>query len=255
MSRDRGPVARTIAFSSDGLAFHAECVAAEHARAVVVLCHGIPGSAPREPEDGGYAALARTVAHAGFAAVWFDFRGVRSSPGDFSIAGWVRDLGAALDALGRDRAAVALPRIVAGSSAGGAVAIACAAGRDDVAAVATLAAPATFRFAGDAESSLARLRNAGLIRDPNFPADPDAWWREADEWAAERHVGSLGARPLLIVHGDADDVAPYHHAERLFAKAKPPKELARIPGAGHQLRRDERGVACLLDWLDRLPLP
>ncbi|MGH2831019.1 MAG: serine aminopeptidase domain-containing protein, partial [Actinomycetota bacterium] len=80
----------------------------------------------------------------------------------------------------------------------------------------------------------------------------DAWWREWEDLAAERHVAAIAPRPLLVAHGDADDVVPYQHAERLFSAAGSPKELARIPGGGHQLRRDARGVACLLDWLDRL---
>ncbi len=245
--------ARTITFECDGLRFEGELVSDAEPRAVVVLCHGIPGGGPRDPRDGGYADLARTVAGYGFAAFWFDFRGVRSSPGDFSIAGWARDLSAALDALATDRLAAGKPVVLAGSSAGGAVSIATAAFRPDVAAVATLAAPATYGFAGEApDRLLARLRNAGMIRDPNFPPDVATWAAELDAAAAERHITAVAPRPLLIVHGDADDVVPYEHAERLFAAAHPPKELARIPNGLHQLRRDERAVVCLMDWLNRV---
>jgi fermentation-respiration switch protein FrsA (DUF1100 family) len=39
--------------------------------------------------------------------------------------------------------------------------------------------------------------------------------------------------PLLIVHGDKDDVIPHSHAEKLFAKALEPKKLIIYPGKGH----------------------
>ena len=244
---------RALLVESDGLVLSAGIAVGPSPRAAVVLCHGIPGSSRRDPSDEGYAGLAEIVAARGYAAAWLDFRGVRDSSGDFSVAGWVRDLEAMLDALARDREAGALRRVVAGSSAGGAVAIAAAARRADIAAVAALATPASLRMlAGEPSAAIARLRNLGLIRDPAFPRDPDAWWAEIDDLSAERNVAALAPRPLLIAHGDADEVVPYAHAERLYSAAGSPKELARLPGARHQLRRDERGVACLLDWLDRV---
>lgn len=248
--------ARALLVESDDLTLTAGIVVGPEPRAAVILCHGIPGGRARDPNDQGYAGLAQDVAARGYAAVWFDFRGVRTSPGDFSLGGWARDLEAVVAAVKRDRVAGALPRVVAGSSAGGSVAIAVAARRDDIHAVATLAAPATLRLLSDEPgAAIARLRNLGMIRDPAFPRDPDAWWSEIDDLSALKHVAAVAPRPLLLIHGDADEIVPYAHAERLFAAARRPKELARLTGGGHQIRRDERGVACLLDWLDRLELP
>ena len=39
--------------------------------------------------------------------------------------------------------------------------------------------------------------------------------------------------PIMIVHGDQDEIVPYAMAERLYAAAPEPKRLHRIPGAGH----------------------
>lgn len=248
--------ARAMLVESDGLTLTAGIVAGPDPRAAVILCHGLPGPHPRPANDQGYAGLARDVADRGYVTAWFDFRGVRTSPGDFSLEGWARDLEAVITSVGRDRAGSGLPVVLAGSSAGGAVAIAVAARRPDVAAVAALAAPATLRLMSDSPGeALARLRNLGLIRDPAFPRDVTAWWDEIDHLAAIRHVPAVAPRPLLLIHGDADDIVPYAHAERLFAAASRPKELARLPGGGHQLRHDERAVECLVDWLDRLDLP
>lgn len=239
----------TLPFVSDDLEMSGELVVPDEPTAVVILCHGMPGITPPDPADPGYAGFARTLAGAGHAAFWFDFRGARSAPGDFSIGGWVTDLNAACEAV---RKRFALPLILCGSSAGGAVCVVAGAGRDDVAGVATLATPATWRFFGDGrDATLARLRNTGMIREPTFPRDLDAWWAESEDLTAERHVAGVGPTPLLIIHGEADDSVPYEHAERLFAAASAPKELARIPGGAHQLRRDARAVDCLLDWIGR----
>lgn len=246
--------ARAIGFRSDGGDLEGELVVPERPRAALVLCHGIPSGDADEPGDTRYAGLAREMAARGYAAMWFDFRGSHGAPGDFSMGGWCRDLLGALDALARNGSVADLPRVVVGSSLGGAAAIATAAYRPDVAAVAALAAPAQVTFAGlleDPRALLQRFRNAGIVRDPAFPPDLDAWAAEFAEAAAVRHVPRVAPRPLLLVHGDADAVVPYHHAERLFEAAREPKELVRIPAGEHRLRREPRALDALSDWLDR----
>lgn len=224
-------------------------------RAVVVLLHGIPGGGPPDPPELGYQGFAEMFRKRGYAALHFNFRGVRGSPGDFSLGGWAADLEAALDALGGVDAVSDLARVVVASSAGGSVALRVVAGRPDVAALATLAAPAGYEALGvDPEPALARFRNLGIIHDPAFPPDPAAWWGEFAEVEPERYAARISPRPLLIVHGEADDVVPYPHAERIFAAARDPKELVRIPGGGHQLRRDAVAVSAVMDWLDHLPI-
>jgi fermentation-respiration switch protein FrsA (DUF1100 family) len=39
--------------------------------------------------------------------------------------------------------------------------------------------------------------------------------------------------PLLILHGDSDEVVPLEQAKRLYAAANEPKQLYVIPGANH----------------------
>jgi fermentation-respiration switch protein FrsA (DUF1100 family) len=245
--------ARTLVIHSDDLDLEAEYVIPEKPRAAIVLCHGIPAGGPPDPNDRGYAGFARTLALRGFATLWFNFRGCRGAPGEFSIGGWCTDIEGALDAISTVDETANVPRALVGSSAGGMAAITVASRRSDVEFVAGLAAPASMTFAaldGDAHSIIQRLRNIGIIHDPAYPPDVDAWAAELRSNAAEETIGAISPRPLLLIHGDADDVVPYHHAERLFERAGAPKELVRIPLGRHQLRRDPRAIDALTDWLD-----
>jgi len=47
------------------------------------------------------------------------------------------------------------------------------------------------------------------------------------------HVGRIAPRPLLIIHGSADQITPVMHAYRLFETAGEPKELWIAEGAEH----------------------
>jgi fermentation-respiration switch protein FrsA (DUF1100 family) len=245
--------ARTLVIHSDDLDLEAEYIIPEKPRAALVLCHGIPAGGPPDPSDSGYAGFARALAARGFAALWFNFRGCRGAAGEFSIGGWCTDIEGALEAIATVEETARAPRVLVGSSAGGMAAITVASRRSDVELIATLAAPASMNFAGldgDVSGVLQRFRNIGIIHDPAYPPDPEAWSAELRTLAAEETISGISPRPLLLIHGDADDIVPYHHAERLFERGRPPKELVRIPMGHHQLRRDPRAVDALTDWLD-----
>lgn len=242
--------ARAMAIDSDGLQLEAEMVLSDDPRAIVVIAHGLSAGHVKDPQDTGYPGLARQIAETyGVAAMWVNLRGVRTSPGDFSIDGWVRDLSASVDAA--RAAAPGLPLVLLGSSAGGWVSLRVAAEHPGVDAVATLAGVATWDdLIASAPEAIAYLRNAGLIKDPAFPPDTAAWI-DAFRTPATDAVGKLAPRPLLLVHGDADPEVPPHHAESLFEAAGEPKEIVRLPGAGHQLRREPRAIEVFGEWLAR----
>jgi len=46
-----------------------------------------------------------------------------------------------------------------------------------------------------------------------------------------RWVGKISPRPILFIHGDYDQYLP--DFDDLYEAAKPPKELWRLPDAGH----------------------
>lgn len=249
---------RTIHFvaNSDGLRLPGATVVPEQPRAHVLLLHGTPSGRPQDPSDPdrGYPGLAEELAGYGFAASWVDLRGVRQAEGNFSIRGWEADVHAVLDELKTHDAVDSLPVVLVGASASGPTVLRVAAERSDVAAVATLAGVATWMdpgFIAEPETLILEFRSIGLIRDPNFPANTQLWFREFERDGVQV-IGKIAPRPVLIMHGEGDPVVPYHHAELLYQAGGSGKELIRIPGGGHQLRRDPAAITALRVWLDDL---
>jgi fermentation-respiration switch protein FrsA (DUF1100 family) len=229
--------------------------AADHAGRLpaVIILHGIPRSKP-VPGDVSYRDMARLFAGRGFLSVIFNFRGTGESGGDISMAGWVKDLHAVLGFTRSLERADPERIALLGFSAGGAVAIRVAAEDRGVAAVAAVSTPAEFTFLQRTMPGpewVALFREIGLIRSPGFPPLIEEWEAEFDEIAPLRWVGLLYQRPLLIMHGDQDEVIPLGHARELYAIAREPRDLIIIPGGQHRLRVDPRAVSAALEWLSR----
>jgi len=218
----------------------------------LVLSHGFPEGPQNAAVVGKtFPELADRLARdAAWTVLTFSFRGTGESKGDFSLAGWLSDLRAAVDHLLQEEGVEAV--WLCGFSVGGALSI-CAAGEDErVRGVATFAAPADFsEWASDPRRFLAHARMVGVIRSPRFPADPDAWVRELREIKPISLIGKIPPRSLLIVHGANDDAVPMLDARALADAAEGAVELRILAAASHQLRHDPRAIAILLGWLDR----
>lgn len=217
------------------------------------LCHGIPAK-PYNPEDKGYEEIAQKFCKEGFAAFIFNFRGAGESKGDFDISGWTRDLEAALDIMynhpGIDRKRFA----ILGSSAGAAIAVYHAAQDKRVTHLISLACPASFSFITNparTEEFLEGYRQVGIIRSRGFPKNKTDWLKGFEEVSPVKWIDKVSPRPLLLLHGDADELIPPEEAWRLFEKAGEPKQLVYIPGAGHRLRTDPRMISICLEWLKK----
>lgn len=218
----------------------------------LVLCHGFPaGPGGAKTSGQTYPELAeRLAADTGWAVLAFNFRGTGDSEGNFSLAGWLDDLRAAIDHL---LASGGIDGVwLAGASTGGALAI-CQAGEDErVRGVATFSARADFdEWAIDPEGFLAHGRSIGVIPDRDFPADHDAWARELREIRPTALIAKIPPRPILIIHGADDDTVPLEDARVLADAAGDAVELRILGEAGHRLRHDPRAVALLLGWMER----
>jgi dipeptidyl aminopeptidase/acylaminoacyl peptidase len=244
---------REIRFKSDGLELVGEIYipSGDKVHPSLCICHGIPASPP-DPTDRGYALLAQRFCHAGLTTLIFNFRGVGRSEGNLDILGWTRDLQAALDFLYNMKEVNNTRFCLLGFSGGAAVSVYTAAHDPRVSSVVVCACPADFRSLSQRETPLdtiQRFREIGSIRDKDFPISIEEWQRGFETITPINWIDKISPRPLLLVHGDADELIPLEHAHRLYQKAEEPKELKIIPGAMHRLRLEEAAMDFVLDWL------
>ena len=216
----------------------------------VVICHGYPSStsAERAPETTPQLAD-RIASEMGWLALAFAFRGCGDSGGQFSLAGWMDDMRAAIDYLADNEQVVGVWAV--GFGTGGALAVCAGAADERVRGVAVAGTPGDFNdWANHPRRLLQHCREVGMITDPAYPPSLDAWARELRSVQAVNCVQHLYPRPLLVIHGSDDEVVPPFDA-RILADAHGEAELRFINGAGHALRHDPRAMAVLLGWLDR----
>lgn len=171
----------------------------------------------------------RTLAALGFSVLAIDYRGYGGSGGQPSEAGLARDADAAYAVL-RDRGVAPDRLLVYGESLGTAVAVSLAARRP----VGGLILDAPFSSVVDvAADRYWMLPVRWLLADP-FRSD-----------LAIRHV----AAPILMLHGDRDDIVPIRYGRRLLSRAPPGARLETLEGAGHTVLQDPRAQAAVKDWL------
>ena len=120
-----------------------------------------------------------------------------------------------------------------------------------MAGVAALATPADFDdWARNPRRLLLHARQVQVIKDPQFPTSFDQWAGVLKSVRPIDAAARLAPRPLLVVHGDSDDLTPQADG-RALAAAHGSAEFRLINGAGHELRHDPRAVAVFLGWLSR----
>jgi fermentation-respiration switch protein FrsA (DUF1100 family) len=143
----------------------------------------------------------------------FDYRGYGRSSGRPSEAGTYRDARAALTCLLEQPGVDPGHVFYLGESLGGAVALDLALERPPAGLVLLSA------FAG--------VRELGRLHYPFVPPAlvPDAY-------PTLRRIHELHA-PLLVLHGDRDDIVPLSQGRALFEAAARPKRMHVFPGLGH----------------------
>ena len=155
----------------------------------------------------------RALTTLGDGLVALSYRGYGGSSGSPSESGLIEDAKAAYDFA---TARYPAERIILwGESLGTGVAIAIAAERP----VARLVLEAPFSSAVD-------------IAAGAYPFVPVRWLMK-DQFRSDLRVAQVKA-PILVLHGDRDDVVPIASGERLFSLITGPKRFLRIAGGGHE---------------------
>lgn len=216
----------------------------------MILCHGIPSSAP-DPQDRGYTPLIESLVEAGFHCTFFNFRGCGESCGNIDMDGWYEDLCSVMEKIygipGIDPSSVH----ILGFSAGGAIAAKMAALDERIRSVMLMATPADFSIILPPDPDFLRqyFLEIGLIKDNSFPPDIRTWYDTFLDLDTPRWVPFLSPRRICVVHGEEDTLVPVEHARRIFSAALNPKKIIILKDAPHQLRKDHRVVPLIKEWL------
>ena len=154
----------------------------------------------------------RALTADGSALVALSYRGYGGSSGKPTEAGLIDD---ALAAYGFTVARYAPSRIVVwGESLGTGVAVAVAAEKP----VGHLVLQSPFSSAADIGAARYWFVPVRLLMKDQFRSD--------------LRIGKVTA-PVLVLHGDRDNVVPIAFGERLYELINAPKRFVRVPGAGH----------------------
>jgi len=167
----------------------------------------------------------------------FTQRGFDGSGGRRELSRWLPDAAAIVDHI----ASTKLEPWVIGLSTGGSLAIALSASKPKVGGCAALAPFASFpRLFADRPDHRAKLEMTFSDLDDGMAA-----------LNAEGVVREIAPRPLLLVHGDSDDVIPKDHSMSLYDKAGEPRQLRIFGGANHVFSNIRQADLCELvsDWI------
>lgn len=88
-----------------------------------------------------------------------------------------------------------------------------------------------------------------------WPLQPVAYLLMNDKYAPG-DIGDLSPTPILVIHGEKDQVIPVEQGRKLFAKAKEPKQLWLLRYGQHGnsfFTEDGRYRELFLDYLKKLP--
>lgn len=220
---------------------------------LVIVCHGFTGS---KEGGGGALAMGDELARRGFSTLLFDFTGCGESEGRWggiTLSRQVDDLDAVVGwAQNRGYRRIVLN----GRSFGGATALAYAAEDSRIDAVCTWAAVARplqlfsgsvseeIGLKGPADEGIFLSGSGGLGRH---------FFQDLQRYNLPGCAARISPRPLLLIHGTADEVVPLEDARLLYSSAGEPKELSLIEGADHRFSdHAEKVWTVFFRWLGEL---
>lgn len=188
-------------------------------RGLVVYLHGLADN-----RASGVGIAERYVTR-GYDVLLYDARAHGASSGDACTWGVLekRDLSRLIDAVGATRVALV------GVSMGAGVAIQTAA--QDRRVVAVVAAAPFASLAVLAREHAPAAASDGAVRRALARAEAEGAFRIADA-SPEASAARIRA-PVLLVHGERDDVVPPHHSRAILANLRGPRRRLVVPGAGH----------------------
>jgi hypothetical protein len=235
---------RDVYFKSpDGLTLHGWYFRAREERGTILICHG------NVENLSTHVKLDLWLIDAGYNIFIFDYRGYGKSEGAPDVQGINKDAEAALETL-----LLTLPRekhdavVIFGKSLGGAVAVYTTAHspfKDRVKALILDSVFSSYRL-------IAREKIAESV--VGWPFQYPLSFLVNDEYSPVKFIRNIAPIPIVIIHGNHDEVVPQHHGRGLYDAALQPKEFWEPTIPGHvKAQEDENTRNKILGYLARLP--
>ena len=224
----------------------------------IIITHGFRGS----KEGGGRAViLGEELARLGYGVLRFDFAGVGESEGDFAeitVSRQVEDLRTAVNWVFNSPVRREVPLLGLGRSLGGSTLLIAAAQDSRIAGVCFWSTPydlpQTFSRILDKNFDLLKSGRSSLeLQDEKgkFILRSD-FVQDLYRHNLEQHISSINLRPILIIHGEQDEVVAVEQARKAYTMAGNPKEIAVIPGGDHRFLQTWPNVwDRVFIWLDK----
>ena len=210
-------------------------------RAYVVLAHCFTCSKDLK----ALHTISRVLVQEGMAVLRFDFAGLGESEGDFADTNFTSNVEDVLEAARYMEQTYDAPALLVGHSLGGAAVLQAAAQMENVAAVATVNAPAdpehVTRLLAESVDEIEEGGEAtATIAGRSFRVKKH--FLDDLEEANMQEVAQRLDTALLVLHGPLDNVVGVRNARRIFEAAKQPKSYVSLDQADHLLT-DEADAA------------
>jgi hypothetical protein len=229
------------------------------AKSAIIICHGFAGD--KNGFRNKYIRAAKKLAANGFAVLRFDFRGCGGSDGkfvDMTIAGEVDDFRKAIDFL----QGLGYKKIgVIGGSFGGFV---CVLANDPRVKAMTLWAPSLdlkelfFKKGRITSEMVNEALVKGYTKYKRFSDGTEVDLGKdiiQEIKTVEIFDKKKTACPLLIVHGNKDDIVDYRYSEKYIRYTAGQKQLKIIPGADHNFsiipEHEQQLMEATIEWLNK----
>jgi len=209
----------------------------------LIVCHGLPYE-PGSVVEKSYTDLAYLFSKRGFPTVIFDFSGTGLSEGHFNLKSWVEDLLTVAENF--DQVSVL------GYSMGGAVAVRAAVEMQNLQKLVVVSSPCCIDLFSDQVLKMvyenARVKNT-LRGVGSFERFRDSFLRDFSEIEPRNWIENVKV-DKLIVHGELDSIVPFESGITLYNLSKDPKTFLVVEKGDHFLRKDERVLNLIADWLE-----
>jgi len=213
LSADPGNIGlnfETVSFeTTDGVKLSGWFVPSKGARGVILFCHGNAGNVSHRLES------IQILHRLGLDVFIFDYRGYGESKGKPTENGTYRDAEAAWRYLVEKRQVSPNRIIVFGRSLGG--------------AVASWLAQSHMPGALVLESTFTSLPDIAATLYPYLPVRLLSRFK----YNTAEYIDEVNC-PVLIVHSREDEIMPFSHGQRLFERAREPKEFLEISGTHNE---------------------